>query len=313
MKSSKTNREYPVQVICATHNDPDLSFGCSCCHEEVEILFVHSGQILLKTEDTSVILESGQGILINRNIPHTVLPAKQGTFSLYCLLFDPAFLFDDRQPDLADKYLAPILDNPDIRTLSLTESSDSSCGLLSAARDIIACNLSGTFGRELYTKGRLCLFWHHLLSHFLSSSGTAKGWRIPCATKGGVRIRQAVRFIAQNYAEPITLDDIAFSIHVSRSECCRCFKRTLGLTPFEYLQKYRIYLSTLKLQAISDTPFTIAQLAASVGFNNASYYNKLFRKYLRCTPTEYRKKAAEASVLSENNPSSDGQFFHPLL
>ncbi|MBD5460724.1 MAG: AraC family transcriptional regulator, partial [Lachnospiraceae bacterium] len=224
MKSSMTNREYPVQVICATHNDPELSFGCSCCHEEVEILFVHSGQILLKTEDTSVILKSGQGILINRNIPHTVFPAKQGTFSLYCLIFDPYFLFDNRQPDLADKYLAPILDNPDIRTLLLTESSDSSCGLLSAVRDIIACNLSGAFGRELYTKGRLCLFWHHLLSHFLSPSETVGAWRVPCATADGIRIRQAIRFIEQNYTESITLDDIAFSIHVSRSECCRCFK-----------------------------------------------------------------------------------------
>lgn len=313
MKSSITNREYPVQVVCATHNTPDLSSGCSCCHNEVEILFVHSGQILLKADNISVTLKPGQGIFINQNIPHTLFPAEKGTFTMYGLLFDPSYIFDNGQPVLKARYLSPILANPDIRILFFTDAADSDCWILSLVKDIIGCNLIGTSGCELYTRGRLCLLWYHLLLRLLPPPKTDSVRHVPCATVDGVRIRRAVRFIERNYTESLTLDDIAFSIRVSRSECCRCFKRTLSLTPVEYVQKYRIYLSTLKLHTISDTPFAIAELATSVGFHNASYYNKLFRKYLSCTPSQYRQKPSEDYAFSDDTSASGQHFFHPLL
>lgn len=316
MKSSNTNREYPIQVICATQDTPDLSSGCSCCHREVEILFVHSGQILLETDNISVTLKPGQGIFINQNVPHTVFADEKGTFQLYCLLFDPSFLLDKKQADLTDRYLSPILANPDIRILLLGDASDSDCSILSLARDIVACNLTGAFGCELYTRGRLCLLWYQILLRLLRMEETGKtddARNLPCATVDGIRIRQAVRFIEKNCTESLTLDDVAFSIRVSRSECCRCFKRTLSLTPVEYIQKYRIYLSTRKLHAISDTPLAIAELATAVGFHNASYYNKLFRKYLNCTPTQYRQNPSEDSAFSEETPASAQNFPPPLL
>ena len=60
------------------------------------------------------------------------------------------------------------------------------------------------------------------------------------------------------------------------------------MSPFEYLMKYRIYESTKKLTDSEQYFASIAELAASVGFNNTSYFNKLFKKYLGCTPTYYR-------------------------
>ena len=48
---------------------------------------------------------------------------------------------------------------------------------------------------------------------------------------------------------------------------------------------------------------SIADLAASVGFNSPSYYNKLFRKYLNCTPTEYKKTLQNGNAFaSEFSP-----------
>ena len=86
--------------------------------------------------------------------------------------------------------------------------------------------------------------------------------------------------------EAVTLDDIANSIMVSKSECCRCFKRTLGITPFEYLMKYRIQESAKRIQRRPQD--SISEIAGSVGFNNTSYFNKIFKKYMECTPSEYR-------------------------
>ena len=48
------------------------------------------------------------------------------------------------------------------------------------------------------------------------------------------------RFIQENYAEKIKLEDIAASAHISRGECCRIFKRLYGTKPFQYLVHYRL-------------------------------------------------------------------------
>ena len=103
------------------------------------------------------------------------------------------------------------------------------------------------------------------------------------------RAKEAIRYIEEHYANPISLDDIAASIHVSKSECCRCIRRCMKMTPFEYLMKYRIFVAA-GILCDDDSDESIATLASRVGFNSSSYFNKLFRKYLKCTPTQYKAR-----------------------
>ena len=53
--------------------------------------------------------------------------------------------------------------------------------------------------------------------------------------------------------------------------------------------QHRIYESALMLQRDTHSTISIQELARQSGFNNASYYNKIFKKYLSCTPMEYRE------------------------
>ena len=118
-------------------------------------------------------------------------------------------------------------------------------------------------------------------------------------------MKEAILYIEEHYSENITLDDLAASIHLSKSECCRCFKRTLQLTPFEYLMKYRIFRAASILQMNVPAPRSMSALAFSVGFNNASYFNKVFKQYLHCTPSEYKRKI-------KNNPTGEYEPFYGL-
>jgi len=104
------------------------------------------------------------------------------------------------------------------------------------------------------------------------------------------RVTVAIHYIAEHYADPLTLDDIANIIHVSKSECCRCFKRVVSLSPIEFLIQYRVMEAIRKMQAKEAVAKSISQLSASVGFNNASYFNKQFKRHTNCTPLEYRNK-----------------------
>ena len=110
------------------------------------------------------------------------------------------------------------------------------------------------------------------------------------AAKSIPHAADSIRWIEEHFAEPITLDEIAESIHISKSECCRCFQRVLRITPFEYLLKYRIFYATKLMQQQDPAASSISNLAITVGFGNISYFNKVFKRILNMTPTEYKKQ-----------------------
>ena len=51
------------------------------------------------------------------------------------------------------------------------------------------------------------------------------------------KVRLAIEYIRNNYWENISLEDISNAANISKSECCRSFKRVLKMTPFDYLKE----------------------------------------------------------------------------
>ena len=92
-------------------------------------------------------------------------------------------------------------------------------------------------------------------------------------------------YLQKNYDVGISLDEIADYIGLSRSECCRYFKRKSGQTISDYLRQYRIHKS---LDLLIETDDPISQIAQNCGFSNQSYYTKEFRKQTGITPKQYR-------------------------
>ena len=87
----------------------------------------------------------------------------------------------------------------------------------------------------------------------------------------------------------LTTAAIAATASVSESECLRCFRKTIGTTPIQYLKQYRIRQSAKQL---AETGLKISDIAVSCGFQDMSYFTKAFREQMGCTPTQYRKNAS---------------------
>ena len=166
--------------------------------------------------------------------------------------------------------------------------------MLEMLRRIIHVNREHQFCYELYTKDYLIRIWILMLESRQEEFEAIPKSKEHRVNMDEVRAKEAIRFIEEHYTEPISLDDIAASIHVSKSECCRCIKRCMKMTPFEYLMKHRIYVAA-GLLCDPDCNDSIAELASKVGFNSSSYFNKLFRKYLKCTPTQYKARQLSRS------------------
>ncbi len=100
-------------------------------------------------------------------------------------------------------------------------------------------------------------------------------------------LKDMLIFIQKNYADKITLGDIAKSGNVSKSTCLAIFKKYLQDTPTSYLIEYRLKRA-IKMLADSDLPIT--EIALEVGFGGVSYFAETFRKNYGCSPSEYRQK-----------------------
>ena len=102
-----------------------------------------------------------------------------------------------------------------------------------------------------------------------------------------IRLSKILNFIHSNYQNKITLYDISESCNISKSECCRFFKKATKQTPFEYLLNYRIKKSIPLL--LSDN-LNITEISENVGFSNASYYTEIFKRVMDLSPTKYKKE-----------------------
>lgn len=100
-------------------------------------------------------------------------------------------------------------------------------------------------------------------------------------------VQKGIEFISANYSYPITIEDIANYVGLSRSHLFRSFQTVLGESPKEHLTNFRIKQSCYLL---AHSSLSITAIANSVGFDNSLYFSKSFRKIKQLSPTEYRKK-----------------------
>ncbi|MDZ5606368.1 bifunctional transcriptional activator/DNA repair enzyme AdaA, partial [Bacillus pseudomycoides] len=99
-------------------------------------------------------------------------------------------------------------------------------------------------------------------------------------------VTQIIKYIENNYRQPLTLEILADMCHGSPYHLQRTFKRMKGITPLEYIQQIRI---TKAMQYLTDTNQTIMEIGFAVGVPNTAHFATLFKRKTGYTPTEYRK------------------------
>ena len=133
----------------------------------------------------------------------------------------------------------------------------------------------------LYMQGLLFVCWQELYNLHLS--------KITASSEDTALRRDLLRsldYLQAHYADPLSLSQLAQSAGYSESYYCRSFRRYTGATPFEYLNRIRIAKSC-ELWAATDKKIT--EIASLVGFNNISYFNRMFTKIMGVAPGAYRR------------------------
>lgn len=96
-----------------------------------------------------------------------------------------------------------------------------------------------------------------------------------------------LQYIQEHYNGELTLAQIAGSANISETECLRCFRRMLSCTPIQYVKQMRIQKAA---ELLVSTNRKISDIGMECGFQEMSYFAKIFRALTGNTPGAFRKK-----------------------
>jgi signal transduction histidine kinase/AraC-like DNA-binding protein len=116
---------------------------------------------------------------------------------------------------------------------------------------------------------------------------TTIGGRDALARPTSLLVKRAIAYIQNYYMYDLSRQQIADALGVSKNYLTQIFHHELGISPWEFLSRYRIKQAKEMLCA---TDTSITAVAAQVGFDDASYFGRVFRKQVGCSPQAFRDR-----------------------
>jgi len=99
-------------------------------------------------------------------------------------------------------------------------------------------------------------------------------------------VRRAMGFIHEQYAEPLTREQIAAHVNISPDYLTDCFRQEVGVTPMVYLNRYRLKQAR---ELLENTDLKITQIALAVGFSESAHFTRMFQREVGVTPRAWRQ------------------------
>lgn len=246
-------------------------------HKEIEIVVLYEGNVSLETAKESIILKKGDGVFINSEELHYFKKIGDEKCVLISYVFDKSLVIGDKGSIIERKYIEPLVQN---KTLSLFKISET---LSRKLEEVFFEYEDKKFGVEINIRNILSSVLLEIIIENREKLIEKKIYK----NLDNQRIKGMLDFIQKNYSNELTLKEIGEAVFIGERETLRCFARTIGISPIEYLKKYRVKVAA-NLLTTTDLPVT--EICIQCGFNSPSYFSKSFQRVFNVTPREYRKK-----------------------
>jgi AraC-like DNA-binding protein len=115
-------------------------------------------------------------------------------------------------------------------------------------------------------------------------------------------LRKLDDFVLDNLSQELSIDAIAVAVGLSSYHLCRTFRKTRGISLWQYVLSCRIQLAVKYLRRYEGIP--LAEVAAACGFDSYTQFYESLRKYCAATPTQLRRKFHKGAAASESEAES---------
>ena len=249
-------------------------------HDEIELIFVKKGRARITLGLLPFVAEAGAVLIALPGMPHAIewdddkIPLEYEN-----IIFSPSILESADTDWCRKNFLEPLrlgqLHLPKILRPG-TELHAEALPFLTAIDKASELRLEGY---PLQIRGYLLLLFHLLFRNRTEDPRTESD------TGDMEKVKSAVSLIREHYFEPLRLPDAAEVTGYSVPHFSRFFKRYTGQTFVEYLTDYRL---TAAAQLLVQSDKSVSDVAQAAGFDNFSYFCRLFRRKYQTSPKQYR-------------------------
>lgn len=250
-------------------------------HSEFEINYLHRGKGEFICGNRKFEASEGDILILPPNMLHTAYPCKDNILVYDAFVFSPILLGVNSNDRCSVECIKPIINGNIQINVHIHPGIKNYTAIKEIAMQILSCIHENSPRADLLLKSELMrLFWS------LECSGDII-FQPDIGNSHGEIIRPVLEYMAGNYQNDITIEQLAELVHLSKSYFMKCFKDTAGVGAIEHLTQLRI---NAVCEALSSTQDKIADIAFRCGYSNLSNFNRQFLKKVGCSPDEYRKR-----------------------
>jgi AraC-like DNA-binding protein len=286
---AKDAMHFPMTVM---HRDYGTQGITPHSHDFLEIVFVVKGSGTTLIDGRRWPISRGDVYIINLGSVHSYT-AVQG-FEYYDILvapdfFSPKELRDfDRLKGFWELFFLESLFRKEENFQSRLHLSPGGTLKIDLIVQRIYCELQEKRnGYEILCKGYFLALLAELCRHYTRQIRNEKREAIIAGRKQAVA--RVVEYIEGHYADSFDMQSLASLAYLSSSHFRSVFRKHVGLSPLEFLNRYRIDKAK---DLLVKTNLNITEIAYQVGFHDAGYFTRMFRKAERKTPIGFRRDVA---------------------
>ena len=249
-------------------------------HKDVELIVIKKGTGTIAVDMEPKTVHAGDIILVRPGQIHSIAQHGEDKMEYENILFQTDLLYSQSTDLRTLEYFEPYFELEYDLPWYISDSFSCHKKLKECIDqiDTLCCKRPRYY--ELSVKGYLFQFFYLLFS----------GQETPIfssSRKSLDKVKQMISYIENHYMEPITVQSAADHMGFSTSHFMKFFKQNMHTTFTNYLNDYRLTNAGRLLLTTDDNILLISE---KTGFNNLSYFNRLFKQQFHMTPREYRSK-----------------------
>ena len=265
--------DFPLEFYHVTRAHPQYIMRIHW-HVEFEFIRVLEGNLRLTIDDQEFDVPKDASVFIPSGALHSAIPENNCVYD--CIVMDPNMLMN--KSDTCCKFIQQLI-NHELEVQSIYDAAYNS--IHETIWNLFDAISFKPTGYQLQVLGALYRFFGIIISGNYPPEVLSRTKR---DLKRITQLKKALEFIENSYTSNISLQEMSDSVQMTPKYFCRFFREMTHRSPVDYLNYYRIERACYLLLTTNQS---ITEIAYNTGFNDLSYFIKIFKRYKGVTPRQY--------------------------